>query len=116
MTKVLVVDDEPALRDLIRAVLEDEGYQVVTAENGRRALELLRQDRPDLVLTDLMMPVMGGHELLRHLRSMPELDRIPVIVMSTARAAVSIDAAAAFVPKPFDIDQLLAAIRAVLRH
>lgn len=114
MTKVLVVDDEPALRDLIRAVLEEEGYEVLTAENGRRALELLEEDRPDLVLTDLMMPVMGGHELMHRLRSRPGLDRIPVIVMSTARAASSVDAAAAFVPKPFDIDQLLAAIRAVL--
>jgi len=105
---VLVVDDEPAIRDLIVAVLEDEGYRAIGAGSGSRALELLPIERPDLVLMDIMMPEMDGRELLRRMRQRPDLDRIPVVMMSAAYSPDRIDhAIAGFLPKPFDLDRLL---------
>jgi len=65
MSTILVVDDEPALRDMLRLYLEQEGFHVVEASDGRRALYVARVEKPDLVVLDLMMPEMGGHEFLR---------------------------------------------------
>ncbi len=105
---VLVVDDEPAIRDLIVAVLEEEGYRALGAGSGRRALELLPVEQPDLVLMDIMMPEMDGREALGRMRAAPGLDRIPVVLMSAAFDADRIDhRISAFLPKPFDLDQLL---------
>ena len=80
---VLVVDDEPDIRDTMRAVLEAEGYSVATACNGREALDTLRSGAPPkLVLLDLTMPVMNGYELLEHMKNDRNLSRIPVTVVS----------------------------------
>ena len=113
--KILVVDDEPAIRDLIVAVLEDEGYAVVAATNGRRALDLLPAERPDLVIMDIMMPEMDGREAYRRLRELPELAHVPVVMMSAASSPDQLSPrVAAFLAKPFDLDDLLETIVDVL--
>lgn len=84
MTTVLVVDDEPLIAMALEAALEDAGYQVVTAANGRQGLERLAEaPRPDIVLLDMMMPVMTGPEMLKAMAANPELDSIPVIILSS---------------------------------
>ena len=105
---ILVVDDESAIRDLIVAVLEDEGYRAIGAGSGRRALELIAVEAPDLVLMDIMMPEMDGQEALRRLRQLERSAPLPVILMSAAFTADRLDQQiAAFLPKPFDLDLLL---------
>jgi len=113
--KVMVVDDEPSIRDLIVAVLEDEGYAVVAATNGRRALELMPSERPDLVIMDIMMPEMDGREAYRRLRDLPDLAHTPVVMMSAAVAPDRLTPrVAAFLAKPFDLDLLLTTVARVL--
>lgn len=79
---ILVVDDNPSLLDLLEASIELQGHQVVKAENGLEALNVLRFQNVDLMLLDIMMPVMDGYEVLQHMQTDPELSRTPVIVMS----------------------------------
>jgi CheY-like chemotaxis protein len=111
MTTVLVVDDEASIRDLVAVMLSDEGYEVVSAGNGQEALHLLAETQPDLVLTDWMMPVMGGEKLLQRLPG----EGLAVIVMSAALDPGFQSAhVAAFLPKPFDLGHLLATVRDVL--
>ncbi len=114
--KILVVDDEPAIRELIVAVLEDEGYEAIGAGSGSRALELLPMERPDLVLMDIMMPEMDGREALRRMREQPDLAGIPVVMMSAAFAPDRIGhPVSAFLSKPFDLDHLLDTVSSILR-
>jgi two-component system response regulator CpxR len=104
---VLVVDDDEAIRQVISEVLRDEGYDVVCAENGLQALSELQRERPpDLVLLDLMMPVMSGWEVLEQLQASDELSRIPVVVVS-AMAAPGVHE---YLPKPIDLDNLLSTV------
>ena len=79
MTSVLVVDDRDVDRELLGTLLGQAGYLVLEATSGEEALELAQAERPDLVITDLLMPGMDGYELVRRLRSMPDTDAIPVI-------------------------------------
>ncbi len=114
-SKILVVDDEPAIRDFVTAVLEDEGYQVVAAHTGRRAQELLPAERPDLVLMDVMMPGLDGRDVVAWIRAHPDLLAVPVILMSAAvRSGRADGPVAAFLHKPFDLDQLLDTVERVL--
>ena len=108
-TCVLVAEDEPDIRELIAEGLTAEGYRVLQAADGREALALAARERPSLIVTDLMMPVMSGVELLRALRADRALSSIPVIVAS-ASDDVSVDASA-FVMKPFSLETLLAALQ-----
>ena len=113
--KVLVVDDEPAIRDLIVAVLEDEGYEARGVGSGSRALDLMKTDRPSLVLMDIMMPDMDGREALRRIRLHPEFQEIPVVMMSAAYAADHLDEdGTPFLPKPFDLEHLLRTVAEVV--
>jgi CheY-like chemotaxis protein len=99
--KILVVDDESNMRFLMRMVFEGEGFEVVEAHHGAAALERLQEDpRPDLVVTDLMMPVMGGRELVGRLRANPETAEIPILVVS-ANANADVDGADVVIQKPF---------------
>ena len=108
MTRVMVVDDEAAIRDLVSTMLQDEGYDVVAARNGAEALELLTQTPPDLLLTDWMMPILDGKGLLEQLRDQQHLQGLAVVVMSAAvRPDVEAGTIAAFLPKPFDLSLLL---------
>jgi two-component system, OmpR family, KDP operon response regulator KdpE len=116
--KVLVVDDEPPIRKLLRMGLTVQGYQILEAPNGKTALELLSQG-PDLVILDLGLPDIQGHELLRMIRARNE--NIPVVVLSSrgdeAGKVQALDFGADdYVTKPFGMDELLARMRAALRH
>jgi len=109
MKTILVVDDEFDIVDVLSDLLTAEGYRVVTASNGREGLTRAAEAHPDLILLDRMMPVVDGAEMLRLLRQEPELDRIPVIMMSAAegRRLAQELGCAAFLKKPFDLNTLL---------
>jgi two-component system response regulator MprA len=119
MRTVLVVDDEPAVRDALERALRTAGYLVRTADDGAKALDAIAEERPDVVVLDVLMPVMDGFEACRRLRGSG--DRTPVLML-TARDAVGdrvdgLDAGADdYVVKPFALDELLARIRALLRR
>jgi len=115
MATILVVDDESPILDLLRDVLEDEGHTVRAAHNGRAAFETARQMQPDLVLSDVMMPVLDGVALSRLLRDEPATRGTVVILMSAAQAPdLRAAGAVAFLGKPFAIDQVNALIAAHL--
>ena len=116
--KVLIVDDEPPIRKLLRMGLTTQGYEILEAPNGKAALDLLKQ-KPDLVILDLGLPDIQGHELLRTIRSRNE--SVPVVVLSSrgdeAGKVQALDLGADdYVTKPFGMDELLARMRAALRH
>jgi len=116
--KVLVIDDEPPIRKLLRMGLETQGYQTMDASNAKVALELM-SDKPDLVILDLGLPDMEGLELLRQIRARRE--DLPVVVLSSrgdeaAKVAALDQGADDYVTKPFGMEELLARIRAALRH
>jgi CheY-like chemotaxis protein len=112
---VLVVDDDPSIRRMIMAALRREGYVFSEAANGKEALESMRHNRPDVVILDLMMPMVSGWDVLRERAGDPELLSIPVIVVSANRSselATAMDKGiCAFLPKPFDIVALTALVR-----
>jgi two-component system KDP operon response regulator KdpE len=116
--KVLVVDDEPPIRKLLRMGLSTQGYEILDAPNGKTALALLEQ-KPDLVILDLGLPDIQGHELLRMIRARD--DKIPIVVLSSrgdeAGKVQALDLGADdYVTKPFGMEELLARMRAALRH
>ena len=111
-TGILVVDDDPDIRDSLREVLEDEGYAVNCVSNGREALDYLKskQPRPCVILLDLMMPVMDGWQFRREQKQDPEIADIPLVVITaTGKRPVLIDAAE-LVMKPLDLNRLFEAI------
>ena len=110
LSTILVVDDEPNVRFLVRVTLERAGYEVVEASHGAAALEQARGSRPDLVITDLMMPVMSGRELIQQLRSDPETTSIPILILS-ANGRLDRGKADAALGKPFDLDVLIETVR-----
>ena len=111
MTSILVVDDEATIRGLVTGVLEDEGYSVLQACHGAQALALALQASPDLVLTDLMMPVMNGADLVRQLKTHAATHTVPIVLMTAAgRAAAEEHDADAVLTKPFELDALLALV------
>lgn len=115
---ILVVDDEPQIRRVMRATLSAEGYTIVEARNGLEALEKVRSERPDLVILDLNMPNMDGIEACREIRSSSKVPIIMLTVRSAEKDKVrALDAGADdYVVKPFGIQELLARIRAALRR
>jgi len=98
------------MRFLIRVTLEGAGYDVVEAHHGGVALERAKESPPDIVVTDLMMPVMGGRELIDRLRSDPETTSIPILILS-ANGSLRIGDANAALSKPFDPAALLENVR-----
>ncbi len=116
--RVLVVDDEPQIRRVMRMTLTAQGYETVEARSGEEALEQFREHRPDLVLLDLNMPGMGGLETCRLLRTGSEVPIIILTVRNTEEEKVqALDAGADdYVTKPFGMSELLARIRAALRR
>ena len=112
MAKILVADDEQDLRIIVKDFLESVGYQVVLATNGQEALELAAQEKPDLIILDMSMPIMNGWDVARRLRADPLLNSV-IIVAFTAHALrgdkqKTIDAGCdSYISKPFIPDQLL---------
>ena len=117
--RVLVIDDEPPIRKLLRVGLSAHGYQIMEASSGKMALEFLGGQTPDLIVLDLGLPDMQGHELLRTIRA--RNDSVPIVVLSSrddeAGKVQALDYGADdYVTKPFGMDELLARMRAALRH
>jgi len=115
---ILICDDEPALRELVRASLDD-GYRFAEASDGLVALELAREVEPDAVILDLMLPRLGGLEVLARLQADAQLSRVPVLVITAwneTREDVLAAGAAEFVTKPFDPDTLRAAVKELLKE
>lgn len=108
---ILVVDDDDEIREVMKTILELEGYRVIEARDGAEALELLRgSTRPDLILLDLMMPVMDGREFRERQRKDPLLGAIPVVLVSAfslADANVAAMGAVGYLRKPFELETLL---------
>jgi two-component system phosphate regulon response regulator PhoB len=119
--RILVVDDEPDIMELVRFNLSQEGFEVDTAENGANALAQIGRRPPDLVILDLMLPDLSGADVCRKLRSMPETSKLPVIML-TARSE-EVDRVVGFelgaddyVTKPFSPRELVLRVKAVLRR
>jgi two-component system response regulator MprA len=108
---VLVVDDEPAIREVITTLLEDEGYLVRHAKDGLEALETIAGDEIDLIVSDVVMPRLDGASLVRKLRGRGH--DMPVVLMSAVYADVDLPGVR-FVPKPFEIDRLLGTVASAL--
>ena len=115
---ILVVDDDPTIRRLIIAALRRDGYEFCEAANGREALDNMRSRKIDLMVLDLMMPVVSGWDVLQERQTDEELAAIPVIVVSASRGpelATAVDKGiCAFLPKPFDIPALHSLLRGCL--
>ena len=117
--KVLVVDDEPPIRKLLRVGLTAEGYVIIEATNAMEAMEQVKADRPDLILLDLGLPDMPGHDLLAKWRN--DLLELPIIILSSRTDEAGIVKALElgaddYVTKPFGTKELVARIRVALRH
>ena len=114
---VLLVEDERPVREVLAQALEFSGFRVRQAYHGRQALELVARERPDVVISDVMMPLVGGVELCARLKADPTTAGIPVILMTAAgRHAIHGADAAAVLEKPFDLDAMDAAVRRVLKR
>lgn len=120
MPRILVAEDEEVVREFLEHILRKEGFTPVLAADGEMALALAKEERPDLVLMDVLMPHMDGFEVLRHLKETPELSSIPVIML-TAKGAdtdimIGFDMGVTdYLPKPFSPVELLARVRRALR-
>jgi len=112
---ILLVDDEYSIIEVLAYLLEEEGFAVLTASNGRTALERAAEKVPDVVVTDQMMPVMTGAELLGALKKHPKLQHVPVILMTSAPLAATRQLRwDDLISKPFAFSELLQAVRRVL--
>ena len=116
MPRILVVDDEQAISQVLHDLLTDEGYEVLTAGNGWEALACMTDGRPDLVLSDVMMPVMDGAELCKALAADARYGTIPVVLMSAAGEGTTRERCtyAAFVAKPFNLLDILDTVERLL--
>ena len=120
--KIMVVDDEPDVVDLVKLVLESDGFAVITAYSGKECLEKIEKDVPDLVLLDIMMPQMDGWEVYRSIKSRPKTKDVPV-AMLTAKSqsidkmiglhVVKVDD---YITKPFGRSELLERVKKILKE
>lgn len=117
MALVLVVEDEVGIAKLLEDVLADEGHRVLIASNGRQGLERIAAERPDLIVTDFMMPVMNGGELVEAIAAKHELKGIPIIIMSSVPQATVAERCSQysyFLRKPFKIVDVIALVERLL--
>ncbi len=117
--RILVVDDEVDIVSTVKYRLEFCEFEVITAANGKEGLEKATSEKPDIILLDISMPVMNGHEMLERLKNSPDIKDIPVIVLSAFSEAKDIAKAAKlgiadYVTKPFDFPELMGKISNVL--
>ncbi len=118
--KILVIDDEPNIVQTLQDRLEMNDYKVVTAGNGKEGLEQAVQEMPDIILLDVIMPIMDGHEMLEALRKKPECQNISVIMLTARSQTQDIARANAcgiddYIVKPFDLSELLEKIERVVQ-
>lgn len=117
--RLLIVDDVPDNLFLVRTILEEEGYEIITASNGHEALKIIESEPIDLVLLDVMMPLMDGYEVTRRIRAMKDFPFIPILLITAydrANAVKGLDLGAdEFIRKPIEADELLARVRSLLR-
>jgi CheY-like chemotaxis protein len=111
---ILIAEDDPILLEMYKDKFTNEGYTVLTAENGKKGLETVITQKPDIVLLDLMMPVMDGKEMLRKIREFPQFKRLPVIVLTNAGDVENIretkrydDACDFFIKSNISIDEIV---------
>jgi CheY-like chemotaxis protein len=116
MQIILVVEDEQQIQAVVGAILEYAGYRIITASNGKEALATLETTRPDLILSDIMMPGMDGRELCKRLQVHPQHSSIPVMLMSGGYGSISLDGCkhAAFIKKPFEATALVNTVSSIL--
>ena len=119
--KLLLIDDDPNLILLVKDYLEFRGYNVVTAENGREALEVLDQNIPDMIICDVMMPEMDGYSLVKHIRQEPHTNTIPVLFLSAKgqsqdRVKGLNEGADVYMVKPFEPEELVAQVESSLNQ
>ena len=126
--KILIVDDEPDIVSYLEMVLQDQGFETVTAGNGNEAMEAVKRDRPDLVTLDITMPEASGTRFYKDLRTDPELSAIPVIIVTAVTGLGGdkyayekfisnrrlVPAPEAFFPKPIDREEFLGKVRELL--
>ncbi len=118
--RILIADDEPANRFIFSTFLKDQGYDVLTCENGLECVELTKKEKPDLILLDIRMPVMDGYEVVKVLKSNSETKDIPIVVISANSEPQSIKkafdlGAIEFLPKPVNLEELLIRVSTVLK-
>lgn len=116
MATVLIIEDEAPIRDNLRRFLQLEGYAIVEAENGQNGLDVIRAGLPDLILCDVMMPVLDGFSLLKILRADPRTAAVPFVFLTASAEKESLQqgqdlGADEYVTKPFNLMQLAALIR-----
>lgn len=119
--RLLLVDDEPGLREAVQAYLEDSDFTVDVASNAREGWELLRQNFPDLVITDIMMPEVDGYQFLQQMREDPQFKALPVVFltakgMTTDRIQGYQAGCDAYLSKPFDPEELVAIVKNLLER
>jgi len=110
MTTVLVVDDEYLIVEVLTLALEDAGFMVTQAGNGKKALDALHREGPSLVVCDFMMPLMNGMELAEEIRRRPEWSHIPIVLMSGGHAGLASQVPGLFdqiLQKPFDVSRFI---------
>jgi DNA-binding response OmpR family regulator len=116
--KIIVCDDEQEILDIVKLILEDEGFDVVAVSNSLDVESVLEQESPELLIIDLWMPALSGEQVITSLRANERLKKTPIIVLSASSDGRQIAFAAGaddFVAKPFDLDCLIATIKKVVR-
>ena len=121
MTKMLVIEDEAPIRDKIVTVLKYENYEVIDAPNGREGVVSARENKPDLIICDVLMPDMNGYGALAALRDDPDTSVIPVIFLTAAASRADMRkgmelGADDYITKPYTVEELLAAVRTRLER
>jgi DNA-binding response OmpR family regulator len=119
MTKILIAEDEPDIRELVAFTLRFAGYEVVVAHNGEEAVQLAARELPDLALMDVRMPRMTGYDACRAIKAHPDLRDMPVVFLSAKGQEAEIESgleagAEEYLLKPFAPDQLIERVRAIL--
>ncbi|MGI4840258.1 MAG: response regulator [Janthinobacterium lividum] len=114
---ILIVDDECVIAELLAYGLEDEGYTVIKAHNAKEGLKLLARDKPDLVITDFMMPGMNGAEFACSIRAIPGFEMLPIVLMTGGHRALADGSPELFykvITKPFDLRNMLTLVAEIL--
>ena len=119
--RILVVEDDPDISDLLRIYFESEGYSVALAGHGEEALAMCRYELPTVIVLDIMLPDMDGYEVTAHLRQNPKLDKVPIVALTAnvlrGDREKSLEAGCdGYIQKPLDVDMLPSQVEAFLRQ